>query len=59
MNKKLYTHKIIKLRKTSVETELITPFTETPSGKEDKEKAHELFSIFTAEIIKKEVFFIR
>ena len=59
MNKKLYTRKIIKSGKSSLETQVIKPFTETPTAKADEEKAHELFSIFTAEIIKKEVFFIR
>jgi len=59
MNKKLYTQKIRKVTKSCFETETITPFTERPPGKADQEKAHELFSIFTAEIIKKEVLFIR
>lgn len=69
MNKKLFSHKSIRFSKLYSVLESTIPFEERPSGKsadgiiesanEDTDMAHKLFSIFTADIIKNEIFFIR
>lgn len=60
MKKKIKRSKLIKvLRKLKIDA--ILPFKEKPSDEvtESKEKASELFSYFTADIIKEDVEFIR
>ncbi len=69
MNKKLFSDKRIRFSKLYSEIESTILFEEKPSGKsadgviesanEDTDMPHKLFSIFTADIIKKEVFFTR
>jgi hypothetical protein len=60
MQKKIKRSKLIKvLRKLKIDA--ILPFKEKPSDKveESKEKASELFSMFTADIIKEDIEFVR
>ena len=60
MKKKIKRSKLIKvLRKLKIDA--ILPFKEKPSDeiKESKEKASELFSLFTADIIKEDIEFVR
>jgi hypothetical protein len=60
MQKKIKRSKLIKvLRKLKIDS--IVPFKEKPSDKgiESKEKASELFSMFTADIIKEDIEFVR
>lgn len=60
MKKKTKRSKLIKvLRKLKIDA--ILPFKEKPSDeiKESKEKASELFSLFTADIIKEDIEFVR
>lgn len=60
MKKKIKRSKLVKvLRKLKIDA--ILPFKEKPSDaiKESKEKASELFSLFTADIIKEDVEFVR
>ncbi|HEX6849312.1 MAG TPA: hypothetical protein VF144_20145 [Chitinophagaceae bacterium] len=60
MRKKIKRSKLVKvLRKSKMDA--ILPFKEKPSDKvvESKEKASELFSLFTADIIKEDVEFVR
>jgi hypothetical protein len=60
MKKTIKRSKLVKaLRKLKIDA--ILPFKEKPSDKvvESKEKASELFSLFTADIIKEDVEFVR
>lgn len=60
MKKTIKRSKVIKvLRKLKMDS--ILPFKEKPSDevKESREKASELFSLFTADIIKKDIEFVR
>lgn len=60
MKKKIKRSKLTKaLRKLKIDA--ILPFKEKPSDKviESKEKASELFSMFTADIIKEDIMFVR
>ena len=60
MKKKIKRSKLIKvLRKLKIDA--IVPFKEKPSDEinESKERASELFSLFTADIIKEDVEFVR
>ena len=60
MKKKIKRSKLVKvLRKLKIEATL--PFKEKPSDEitESKEKASELFSLFTADIIKEDIEFTR
>lgn len=60
MKRKIKRSKLVKvLRKLKIDA--ILPFKEKPSDeiKESKEKASELFSLFTADIIKEDIEFVR
>lgn len=60
MKKKIKRSKLVKvLRKLKIDA--ILPFKEKPSDdvKESKDKASELFSMFTADIIKEDIEFVR
>ena len=69
MDNKLYSHETARFSKFYRLFEDTLPFVEKPTGqgidgiietgREDEEMAHKLFSIFTAEIIEREVVFIR
>ena len=60
MKKKTKRSKLIKVLK-KLKIDAILPFKEKPSDeiKESKEKASELFSLFTADIIKEDIEFVR
>ena len=60
MRKKTKRSKLLKVLK-KLKIDSIVPFKEKPSDKvvESKEKASELFSMFTADIIKEDVEFVR
>jgi len=60
MKKQTKRSKLIKVLKT-VKMDSIIPFKEKPSDKviESKERASELFSMFTADIIKEDMMFVR
>jgi hypothetical protein len=60
MKKKIKRSKLVKVLK-KLKIDAILPFKEKPSDMvtESKEKASELFSLFTADIIKEDVEFIR
>ena len=60
MKKKIKRSKLVKVL-GKLKIDAIVPFKEKPSDKvaESKEKASELFSLFTADIIKEDVEFVR
>ena len=60
MKKKTKRSKLVKVLR-ELKIDAILPFKEKPSDKgvESKEKASELFSLFTADIIKEDVEFVR
>ena len=60
MKKQTKRSKLVKVLK-KVKIDAILPFKEKPSDKvvESKERASELFSMFTADIIKEDIMFVR
>lgn len=60
MKKQTKRSKLVKVLKT-VKIDSILPFKEKPSDTfiESKERASELFSVFTADIIKEDMMFVR